>query len=355
MSQHTDVAVIGAGQAGLAAGYHLRRAGADFRILEAHPRVGDSWRRRWDSLRLFTAARYSALPGLPFPGHRERFPGKEEVADYLETYSRRFELPIDLNAPIMRLTPTDGGFSIDTTAGDYAARAVIVATGAYQRPHIPPLAERLEPDVEQLHSAHYRNPEQLTATRVLVVGGANSGSQIAEELAATRQVTLSRGGQLRRLPRRILGKSIHWWGDRLGLIAAPQHTLRGRLMKSDDLLIGTSHRQLARRYGVRHVGRAVDAGGRTVRFDDGRTVDVDAVIWATGYQPDYSWIDAPIFAEDGRPAHRRGVTAVPGLGFLGMYNQYSRGSALIAWVHLDAQHVVRHVLELPSTPNPTSR
>ncbi len=177
---------------------------------------------------------------------------------------------------------------------------------------------------------------------MLIVGAANSGAQIAEDLSASHDVYLSRGGKLPRLPRRILGKSLHWYGDHLGLIAAPLDSLRGRTQRG-DLLIGKSLRQIAHRYGVQLVGRTVDAQDRTVRFEGGRAIDVDAVIWATGYRPDYSWIHVPALDEHGAPRHKRGVTDSTGLYFLGMHDQYSRGSSLIHWVRHDAAHIVDQV------------
>jgi putative flavoprotein involved in K+ transport len=273
-------------------------------ILDASQRLGDSWRRRWDSLELFTVARYSALPGLKFPGDPEHFPGKDEVGDYLESYARRFELPVRLNSPVSSLDRSDGGYRLETGPGPndlspYEATQVIVASGAYQRPRVPALAEKLGNDVTQLHSAEYRNPEQLPAGDILVVGAANSGAGIAEDLAATHRVYLSQGSRVQRMPRRILGKSLYWWGDHLGLIGAPLDSLRGRTQRG-DVLVGQSLRQLARRHGVELIGRTVDADGRTVLLEGDRTIEVDAVIWATGYRSDYSWIRVPGLRRAGR-------------------------------------------------------
>jgi putative flavoprotein involved in K+ transport len=348
--QQTEVIVVGGGQAGLAAGYYLKRAGIPFLILEANQRLGESWRRRWDSLELFTVARYSALPGLKFPGDPEHFPGKEEVADYLEDYAREFELPVRLGSPVTSLERSNGGYRIETGSstgelGPYEANQVIVASGAYQRPQAPTIAEKLS--VTHLHSAEYRNPEQIPDGDVLVVGAANSGAGIAEDLAASHRVYLSRGTRLPSLPRRLLGKSLHWWGDHLGLIGASLDSWRGRTQRG-DLLVGQSLRRLARRHGVTLVGRTVEAEGRSVRFEDGRAIEVDAVIWATGFHPDYSWIRVPVLDEHGAPRHRRGVTEAPGLYFLGMKNQYSRGSSLIYWVKDDAQYIVERVRAAPS-------
>lgn len=337
--------MVGGGQAGLTAGYHLKRAGVPFVILDAAARGGQSWRERWDSLELFTPAGYSALPELPFPGDQERYPGKDEVADYLETYADELELPVRRGARVTALERSNGEYRVTTESDTLHAGQVIVAVGAYQRPHIPPIADGLSDVVIQLHSAAYRNPEQVPARRALVVGAANSGAQIAEDLAPSHQVFLSRGSWLPHLPRRILGRSLHWWGDHLGLIAAPLHSWRGRTQRG-ELLVGESLRRRARRAGIELLGRAVEAERRTAGFDDGRTIEFDAVIWATGYRSDYSWIHIPVFDEGGAPRHRRGVTDAPGLYFLGMHGQYSRGSSLLYWVREDAAYLVEKAREL---------
>jgi putative flavoprotein involved in K+ transport len=317
VAEHTDVLVVGGGQAGLAASWFLTRAGVEHRVLDAERRVGDAWRRRWDSLELFSAAAYSALPGLVFPGDPEHFPGKDEVAHYLQAYADTFRLPVRLRTRVRSLDRAGGGgYRLDTTRGAYRAGQVVVATGAYQQPAIPELAARLGEDVVQLPSAAYRNPAQLPAGQVLVVGSANSGVGIAEDLAASHQVHLSQGQRLPWLPRRLLGKSLHWWGDHLGLLTAPlEGSWRGRTQRG-DLLIGTSLRQLAR-HGVRLAGRtvAVEADGRTVRFADGQALQPQAVVWATGYRPDYAWIAVPVLDQRGLPIHQRGVTDAPGLYF----------------------------------------
>jgi putative flavoprotein involved in K+ transport len=336
--RHATVVVVGGGQAGLAAGYYLAQAGVDFVILDAEERVGDVWRRRWDSLNLFSVAGYSALPGLAFPGDPERFPGKDEVADYVETYAETFDLPVQPRTTVTSLASADGGYRLDTNSGGYGADQVIVATGAYQRPRVPAFAGRLGQDVAQIHASEYRRPQQVATGDVLVVGAANSGAQIAEDLAPSHQTYLSRGAKIPHMPLRILGKGLHWWGDHLGLIAAPLDSWRGRTQRG-DMLIGTSLRQLAHR-GVNLVGRAVGADGRTVHFADGRTLEPATIVWATGFRSDYSWIHLPVLDAAGLPIHRRGVTESPGLYFLGMHNQYSRGSSLLGFVRHDAEFIV---------------
>jgi putative flavoprotein involved in K+ transport len=285
---------------------------------------------------------YSELPGLRFPGDPERFAGKEDVAAYLESYAKTFELPIRQNA---RATALSDGYRVDTAEGEgFEAPQVIVATGAYQRPYVPPVAADLDPSLLQLHSSDYRNPGQLPDGPAVVVGGGNSGVQIAQELSHTRKVVLAMGTKPPRLPRRILGKSLHWWGDHLGLITAPIGRLR-RAKRSGDLLIGTSYRQLERIHHVELAGRVTGAAGRQLRTEDGRTLDAATVIWATGFRPDYSWINLPVLDERGEAIHRRGVTDSPGLYFLGMHLQHSLGSSLIGFVKHDAAFIVERVGE----------
>ena len=334
--------MIGGGQAGLTAGYYLLQARIPFLILDAQAHVGESWRRRWDSLELFTPARYSALPDLTFPGDPEHYPGKDAVADYLADYARTFELPIRHDSSVTSVERADGGYRVFTKSAEFEAAQVIVSTGAYQERRVPSLSAKFSSEVIQLHGAAYRNPEQIRTQEVLVVGAANSGAQIAQDLAATHRVHLSQGAKIPRMPRRLLGKSLHFYGDHLGLIAASLDSWRGRTQRG-DMLIGTSLRQLKNRHGVELRGRAVDAHERTVTFEDGTELEVDTVIWATGFHSDYSWLHVPVLDAQGAPVHRRGVTDCPGLFFLGMKHQYSRGSSLIAWVKDDAAFIVENV------------
>ncbi|MEU5865387.1 MULTISPECIES: flavin-containing monooxygenase [unclassified Nonomuraea] len=338
----TEVIVVGGGQSGLVAGYYLKQAGIPFVILDEEPRLGAAWRQRWDSLELFTIAEYCALPGLRFPGGKNRFPSKEEMADYIEAYGEEFDLPVRLGTRVTSLEPIEGGYRLETTKGTYEAPQVIIATGAYRVPKLPELAGKLDPEVFQVHTGRYRNPSQVPGGTVVVVGAANSGAQIAPELAAGRRVLLSQGSPLPHFGRRFLGKGLHWWGDKFGLIAKPLMGERDRLHKK-TILVGPSLKKLAKRHRFELVGRTVDAEGRTMRFEDGRSADVDAVVWATGFRYDYSWVHAPVVADGGGIEQDRGVTAAPGLYVLGMQCQHSYGSALIWWVKDDAAYLVERI------------
>ncbi|MGY1748679.1 flavin-containing monooxygenase [Modestobacter sp. SYSU DS0511] len=333
-----DVLVIGAGQAGLALGHHLAARGTDFLLVDAGPEIGSSWRNRWDSLRLFSPAQYDSLPGLPFPAPADTHPTKDDVADYLATYAAHFTLPVRLSTPVTRLhRETDGTFAASTPTGTLRARQVVVATGPFQTPHIPALADRLDPGVPQLHSAGYRNPTQLPGGgRVLVVGAANSGLQIAAELAATQPVTVAVGTRPTELPQRIAARDLFFWLTKSGFFTVPAHTrIARRLRARGDVVIGTRSRTLRRR-GIDFRPRLTDLAGRTATFADGSTATVDAIVWATGYRPDHSWLHVPGVIVDGAVRHAGGITAVPGLYFLGLPWQTCRGSALLGFVGADA-------------------
>jgi putative flavoprotein involved in K+ transport len=333
-----DVIVVGGSQAGLAIAWHLAREGLRFVVLEAAPEIGHSWRSRWDSLTLFTPTQHNALPGMPFPGPPDTYPTKDPAADYLTAYAAKFNLPVRVNARVTELRRPAEGFEARTDGGVFRARQVVVATGPFQAPFIPPAAQRLDESVTQLHSAAYRNPQALPDGPVLVVGGGNSGFQIAEELAATRRVDLSIATKAPMLPQRLAGKDLFWWLTRLGLLRVTAGSRLGQRMSSREFIIGSSRRRL-RAAGVRFRPGVAAADGRTVWFADGTSLDVGIVIWATGYRPDYSWIDLPGVVRDGKVVHRRGVTDVPGLYFLGLSWQHTRGSALLGFVHQDAAYL----------------
>ncbi|RCG27066.1 hypothetical protein DQ384_27780 [Sphaerisporangium album] len=344
MAERTEVIVVGGGQSGLVAGYFLKKAGIPFLVLDEEPRLGEDWRRRWDSLELFTIAQYCALPGLRFPGRKNHFPGKDEMADYIRSYAREFDLPVRLDTKVTSLERTDGGYRLETSKGVYEADQVIIATGAYRLPRVPEMARKLNGDVYQVHTGEYRNPSQIPGQTVVVVGAANSGAQIAPELTRTHRVLLSQGSHLPAFGRKFLGKGLHWWGDKFGLISKPLVGERDRLHKK-TILVGPSLKKISRRYGVELVGRTVDCEGDTLRFEDGRAFQPDAVVWATGFRYDYSWVRVPVHDEDGTPVQERGVTSAPGLYVLGMQCQYSYGSALVWWVKDDASYLVERIQE----------
>jgi putative flavoprotein involved in K+ transport len=338
-----DVIVVGGGQAGLAVAWHLCRLGLRFVVLEAATEVGHSWRSRWDSLRLFSPAQYDALPGMAFPAPADTYPGKEAVAGFLRDYAAAFDLPIRLGTPVTALRRIGADFEVQAGEDILRAGQVVVATGPFQRPFVPPAAAGFDASVIQIHSADYRNPQSLPDGPVLVVGAGNSGLQIGAELAATRPVDVSVGAAVPTLPQRLLGRDLFWWLIRLRFMRVNTATRLGRRFQArGEFVIGTNRRR-RRRTGVRFRRRLVNAEGHTARFADGSSVVATVVIWATGYRPDYSWISVPGVTANGRVVHRRGVTDVPGLYVVGLSWQYTRGSALLGFVADDAAYLAGQI------------
>jgi putative flavoprotein involved in K+ transport len=351
-----EVVVVGAGQAGLAMGYFLARQGRRFVILEGGSALAPAWRARWDSLTLFTPRRYDGLPGLPFPGDPDGYPARDEVISYLEQYAARFELPVELNRAARSLKRGDDAYVVELDDGSVEAEQVVVATGPFQTPRLPGFARALAPEVVQMHSAAYRNPGDVPDGAVLVVGGGNTGFQIATELAPIRQVHLSVGSRQTPLPQTFLGRDLFWWLQKTGLLQKTADSRIGRRAQQRDVLIGSNPRAL-RRNGVQIRPRASGAAGRTVSFEDGSRLEADAVIWATGFGLDHSWIDLPVAAERGRLSHTRGVSELPGLYFLGLPWQHTRGSALLGWVEDDASYLAGRIeaFEGPRVPSNAGR
>ena len=351
-SERREVVVVGGGQAGLAIGYFLARRGRDVVILEAAEEPAAAWRERWDSLKLFTPVGHNSLPGLTFPGEPGSYPGRDDVAAYLTDYVRRFDLPVELGSRVRSIRKANGGYSVELDDRTYEAQQVVVATGPFQVPFTPAIAQRLDPEVVQLHSTAYRSPEAISTGPVLVAGGGNTGFQIAAELAGSREVHLSIGSRQTPLPQRILGRDLFWYLEVTGLIRKSTETRIGRRLAGRDTLIGSSPRALRRQHGVQLHNRAIDAAGSTVRFADGTQLDVGSVVWATGFRVDHSFVDVPVFDADGHLVHRRGVTASPGLYFLGLSWQHTRGSALLGWVKDDAEFIAAEIAATAETALP---
>jgi putative flavoprotein involved in K+ transport len=348
---HLDTVVVGGGQAGLAMGYYLAAQHRDFVIVDAAGRVGHTWRDRWDSLRLFTPAFHSGLPGMPFPAPGHSFPTKDQTADYLEAYASRFQLPVHLGRRVESLSPHDGGYLLRAGQERYAAEHVVVATGPYHHPHIPSFAAALDPTIAQLHSSGYRNPDQLPAGDALVVGAGNSGAEIAVELAATRRTYLS-GPDVGHAPIWLIHNRFSLWlADHL----LTTDTSLGRRMRDTrrrrgDPLVRLKPADILAA-GVQRVPRVDGEVDGTPRLADGQLLDVAVVVWATGFRPDFGWIDLPVFDDAGHPIHHRGVVAAaPGLYFLGLPFQYTPTSDHVGGVGRDARHLARHLAALAGHP-----
>lgn len=345
-----DVAIIGGGQAGLAASRVLQRSGLEHVVLDAHPRVGESWRRRWQSLTLFTPAEYSSLPDLRFPAASGTYPSRTDVAAYLESYADAFDLPVELDQPVRHLRQTGDGFAVETAASSWVARRVVVATGAFGRPWRP-WSAGLD-GVHQLHASEYRTPNDVPSDDVLVVGAGNTGVQLALELARSgRTVQLSGEPGGRFMTQRPLGKDLFWWLDMTGAIRAPDTTLVGRRLRANDPIIGSTKRML-QTAGVRWAPRVAALSGAEVTFADGTKRAPGTVLWATGYRHDDRWVEIPEALDEFGVLRTRGLrTPVAGLFVIGRPWQRNRGSALIGFVGDDAQVLA----EMLSEPVPASR
>lgn len=343
MQKQYDLVIIGGGQAGLAAAYYARRYGLSYIVLEASQMIGQSWQNRYDSLTLFTPRAYSALPGLLLPGDAHGYPTKNEVATYLQQYATCFDLAVARGETVASVTKEGTRYRIVTNKGRYESSAVVVATGPFQTPRLPDYHS--EVSIQQLHSNDYRNPAQVTGEKVLVVGGGNSGAQIAEELARERKVTLAVAGTMRFMPATVTGKSLFWWLDTLGLLNARTDSLGAKLLRRrGDPIIGTGLKRLIRQ-GIIETKPAVTGGNdNRMTFADGSSNSFDAVIWCTGYVQDYAWLHIPsAFDTTGRPIHAGGVAEVSGLYFLGLSWMRCRNSALLGGVGRDAEFVVKSV------------
>jgi putative flavoprotein involved in K+ transport len=345
-----DTIVIGGGQAGLAAGYYLAQQRTDFLILDDNPRTGASWRRRWGSLKLFTPGKFNSLPGAPFPKPGDYFPTKDEVADYLEGYASQFNLPVRHGVRVERLSRNGQGYHIKAGASNLTARNVIVATGPFQVPYKPPFACELDPAILQLHSSAYNSPKDVPVQSVLVVGAGNSGAEIALELLRFGKQVWLAGRDVGRIPANgplgkfLGGRPIWWFMSHVLNVNTPI----GRKMKAGEQHHGTplgrATRQEIASAGVALAPRVSGMKSGKPQLEDGRILNVQAVIWATGLRPDYHWIDLPVFDEHGSPRHWRGIVQdMPGLYFLGLPFQTALSSSLLGGVGADAAYIAGQI------------
>jgi putative flavoprotein involved in K+ transport len=351
-TERFETVVVGAGQAGLSVGHHLAKRDRSFLILDANLRVGDNWRRHWDSLRLFSPACLDGLPGMAFPAPAWSFPTKDETADYLEAYADRFELPVRGQTRVDRVRRNGAGYFVECGGGRLHAENVVIATGTFGRPHTPPFAGEIDSAIRQLHSSEYKSPDDLRDGPVLVVGAAHSGADVAMEVAGGHETVLC-GRDTGQVPFDI--------ESRRGRVAWRALSLLVRRALTTSTPLGRKMRREVRSHGgplLRHKRADLATAGierTTARvagtrdglpvLDDGREVEAANVIWCTGYKHDFGWIEAPISGEDGWPHEERGVVPeTPGLYFAGLAFQYSFGSMLLLGAGRDAEHVAEHLV-----------
>ncbi len=349
-SERFETVIIGGGQAGLAVGYHLARRGRSVVILDANDRIGDSWRNRWDSLRVFTPARYDGLPGWSFPAPGWSYPTKDEVADYFESYAARFRLPVRTGIRVDGLSREDGGYVVTSGLSRFEARNVVVATGGYPAPRIPVSASELDPNIVQLHSSQYRNQSQLRTGGVLVVGAGNSGGEIALESSKDHQTWLSgrdtgqepvRAGSL---PDRVFTPPFWFLLSHVFTVRNPMGRKVRAQLSNTGLPLARVRRKDLIRAGVERVPRVTGVRDGLPMLADGQVLDVANVIWCTGFGHDFGWIDLPVFDNDGQPRHDRGVVrSEPGLYFIGLFFLSTLASSLIGGVARDAGLIARNI------------
>jgi putative flavoprotein involved in K+ transport len=366
-TERIDTVIIGAGQTGLSAGYYLAQRGLPFVILDADPRIGDHWRDRYDSLKLYSPAKYDALPGMRFPSPASHWPTGREMADYLEAYADRFHLPVRSATRVDRVEPVDGGFIVSATDGTrIEARQVVVASGPFREPSVPAFASQLDPSIRQLHSHEYRNPTQLKDGPVLVVGLSHSGGDIAFETSNAGFHTILAGRSHGEMPFKVTDTKrafagwpvVEFMFQHVLTLRTPMgRRMRPAVRKGGGPLLRVRLADLDRAGVERHDDKVVGVrDGRPILADD-TVLDVANVIWATGYRPDYAFVDAPIIGDDGWPVERRGVSpTVPGLYFLGIPFQYAFSSMNIVGAGRDAKYVVDRVAErvAAQTPGPVA-
>jgi putative flavoprotein involved in K+ transport len=349
MSKELETVIVGGGQAGLAVGYHLAQQGRSFLILDENERTGDSWRTRWDSLQLFTPAYLSDLPGLTFPGPRTRCPSKDEMADYLEAYAARLDLPVRRGLRVDSVAKDVDRFIV--SAGDHLFESdnVVLAAGGYQAAYVPDFADQLDAGIMQLHSSQYRRPSQLHDGDVLVVGAANSGAEIARELSATHRTWLSgphpgtepaRAGSL---VDQLLTPPFWFFISRVASVTNPIGRRMRPQMLNLTLPLGRVKPRDLDAAGVVRLPRTIGVQDGLPVTEDGQVVEVANVVWCTGYRSACDWVHVDAFAEDGQPVHNRGVAAEPGLYFIGLFFLASAASSLVGGVGRDAEYIARHI------------
>ena len=349
LNQDAAVVIVGAGQAGLAMAQALTDRGLapqeDIVVVDAATPETLAWHQRWDSLKLFTPAWYSGLPGLAMPGDPSRYPLASDVADYLDSYRAHVGVVPGWGVRAQALhTGSPSRLVVTTNQGDLTARVVVAASGPFSMPRLPAFADRSMPGGASLHSDLYRNPGQLPPGPVLVVGSGNTGLQIARELAHTHSVSIARGAKQRQLPQQWLGVDLFRWLKVTGMLAVPVTTPLGRRMASKDTIVGPGVSDLAKS-GVQILPRAVDAEGDVIVFEDAGRRTFETVIWATGYRPGFGWLPADL-VQDGRIRQRDGATAIKGLFVIGSSWQRTRGSALLGGVGDDARRVASHAMNI---------
>ncbi len=339
--------IVGAAQAGLAMAYYLKEQGKDFLIVDKESEIGASWLNRWDSLTLFTPSEFNNMPGMKFPAKKGHYPSKTEVAKYFKDYVEEFDFPIQLNTLIENISKESGHFILKSPQGDLEARNVVIATGPFHIPYTPPFSKKIDEDIFQIHSNYYKNPGQLQEGKTMVVGAGDSGFQILDEVSRDdRDVYFSGNTDVKVLPQEILGKTLWWWFTKSGFLSFSRDTWVGRkISNSRQPVIGTPVKEILDRDNVEPVGKTKNAEGELIVTEKKRIKDLKNIIWATGYRPNFSWIEGLELAKNGYPEHYRGVSNIEGLYFIGLPWLHTRGSATLGGIQKDAKFLSDFIMK----------
>ncbi len=352
-----DFIIIGAGQAGLSMAYHLKQQNRDFLVVDANAEAGAPWLKRWDSLKLFTPSEFNNLPGLAFPHKKGHYASKYEVADYLKQYVNTFNIPIAFNEKITALKKEGNHFTLNSKDNVFKAKNVVVSTGPFHTPFTPPCHLKVADDIVQIHSEHYKNPKQLQEGDTLVVGAGDSGVQILQEVSKTnRKVYFSGTTDIATLPQEILGKTLWWWFKNIGFLTASKHSWVGKkLINGRQPVIGTDVKALFKKQNVHCVGRTLDANKESIVFEKETISSIKNIVWATGFKPNFNWIEGEQLDAKNYPKNYRGVSETKGLYYLGLPWLHTRGSATLGGVKNDAKYLSNYILKTEAITETASK
>jgi putative flavoprotein involved in K+ transport len=342
-----DYIIIGAGQSGLAIAYYLHKKKANYLIVDANAETGAPWLKRWDSLKLFTPSEFNNLPGMDFPHKKGHYADKFEVAKYLKSYVSKFDIPIEFNHKISSLKKVNKNFILESNSKKFEAKNVIIATGPFHKPFTPSCHTKISKDIIQIHSEYYKSPDQLQEGPTLVVGAGDSGVQILNEISQRgNPVYFSGNTNIISIPQEILGKTLWWWFRKIGFLTANKYSWIGKkLSKGVQPVIGTKAKTLFKKHNVTCVGRTLDADEETLIFEKLKINDIKNIVWATGFKPNFNWIDGIELDESQYPKNYRGVSDIDGLYFLGLPWLYTRGSATLGGVKKDAKYLSAYIFK----------
>ena len=342
-----DFVIIGAAQAGLSMAYHLKKNDKDFLIIDKENEIGASWLNRWNSLKLFTPTEFNHLEGMPFPAPKGHYPDKYEVANYFKAYAAKFDFPVQLNTLAESIEKSGDGFVVKTSEGDVKCKEVIIATGPFHIPYTPKFHNNISEDIFQIHSNYYKSPDQLQDGETLVVGGGDSGFQILDEISKHTENTTYFSGNtdIRTLPQEILGKTLWWWFTITGFLSFSKNSWIGkRISSSKQPIIGTDVQDILDRNNVKTVGYTIDASQNTVKTTKKTLSNIKNIVWATGYKPNFKWINNIELTKDGYPKHHRGISTTKGLYFIGLPWLHTRGSATLGGIKKDAKYLAQKIV-----------